>query len=65
MRAHVLPVRPPAGMTPQDFVELMGHDKKVAAGKIRLVLMRGIGLAVVSGDFEPRALQATLEQFTA
>jgi 3-dehydroquinate synthase len=60
-----LPVRPPAGMTPQDFVELMGHDKKVAAGKIRLVLMRGIGLAVVSGDFEPRALQATLEQFTA
>lgn len=60
-----LPVKPPAGMTPGDFIELMGHDKKVAAGKIRLVLMRGIGLAVVSGDFDPRALQATLEQFTA
>jgi 3-dehydroquinate synthase len=29
------------------------------------VLMRGIGLAVVSGDFDKAALQATLEHFTA
>ena len=59
-----LPVKPPAGMTPDQFLELMGHDKKVANGKLRLVLMRGIGLAVVSGDFDKDALQATLEHFT-
>jgi 3-dehydroquinate synthase len=60
-----LPTKPPAGMRPDDFVELMGHDKKVAAGKIRLVLMRGIGLAVVSGDFDGKAFQGTLAHFTA
>jgi len=58
-----LPTKPPAGMKPDEFLELMGHDKKVAAGKLRLVLMRGIGLAVVSGDFDRAALQATLEHF--
>jgi len=58
-----LPVKPPLGMQPAQFLELMGHDKKVAAGKLRLVLMRGLGLAVVSGDFDRNTLQATLEQF--
>lgn len=60
-----LPTRPPSGMTPGHFLELMGHDKKVAAGKLRLVLMRNIGMAVLTADFSDQALRTTLEHFTA
>ncbi len=58
-----LPVRPPAGLTPVRFLELMGHDKKVKAGRLRLVLLRGLGAADITDAFEPRALDATLAQF--
>jgi len=40
--------------------QLMGMDKKVLAGRLRLVLMRGLGDGVVSGECPPEALQATL-----
>ena len=30
------------------YLELMRHDKKVQDGKLRLVLLKGIGKAVVS-----------------
>jgi 3-dehydroquinate synthase len=58
-----LPVKAPKGMRPDDFMSLMAHDKKVAAGKLRLVLMRNIGEAVLSRDFDAAALQATLAHF--
>ena len=41
-------------------LELMGMDKKVLAGRIRLVLLRRIGDGVVDGDYPAEALQATL-----
>jgi 3-dehydroquinate synthase len=41
-------------------LELMGMDKKVLAGRIRLVLLRGIGAGVIEGDYPAEALQATL-----
>ncbi|MFX8354857.1 3-dehydroquinate synthase, partial [Acinetobacter baumannii] len=40
-----LPMKPPAGMTPDDFTRLMARDKKVASGKLRLVLLRALGEA--------------------
>jgi 3-dehydroquinate synthase len=58
-----LPVRPPKGLSPQRFLELMGHDKKVQSGRLRLVLLKALGTAVVTDAFDPRALQATLEHF--
>ncbi|WP_295685477.1 3-dehydroquinate synthase [uncultured Nevskia sp.] len=58
-----LPVRPPAAMTPDDFRSLMARDKKVAAGKLRLVLMRAIGEAATTADFDVAALDATLDHF--
>ncbi|HEU0197937.1 MAG TPA: 3-dehydroquinate synthase [Nevskiaceae bacterium] len=58
-----LPTRPPEAMTPADFRELMMHDKKVAAGHLRLILLRELGHAVVTADFDPRALDATLAAF--
>jgi 3-dehydroquinate synthase len=39
---------------------LMGLDKKVLAGRIRLVLLRRLGEGVVSGDYPSEALEATL-----
>jgi 3-dehydroquinate synthase len=55
-----LPVDPPAGMTPERFLELMAVDKKVLDGQLRLVLLQAIGEAVISADFDPAALHATL-----
>ncbi|MEQ1440522.1 3-dehydroquinate synthase [Fontimonas sp. SYSU GA230001] len=58
-----LPVRPPAGMSPDDFVRNMALDKKVAGGRLRLVLLRALGEAVVTGDFDPAKLAETLDHF--
>lgn len=55
-----LPVKPPPGMTVEGFKALMGHDKKVAKGRLRLVLMRALGQAELTADFDPAALDATL-----
>ena len=41
-------------------LELMGMDKKVLAGRIRLVLMSKVGEGVVAGDYPADALQSTL-----
>jgi 3-dehydroquinate synthase len=46
-------------------LELMGMDKKVLAGKIRLVLLKSLGEAVVTGDYDPDVLQATLQHATS
>ena len=58
-----LPTTPPPGMTPDDFRTLMARDKKVAVGRLRLVLMRALGEAVTTADFDPAALDATLDHF--
>jgi 3-dehydroquinate synthase len=60
-----LPVTPPPAMRLDDFRSLMSLDKKVAGGKLRLILMRGLGDAIVSADFDPQALEATLRHFSA
>lgn len=59
-----LPVRAPA--IPVDrFLSLMSADKKVLDGKIRLVLLKGVGSAVIT-DEAPRAqLLATLREMQA
>jgi 3-dehydroquinate synthase len=55
-----LPVAPPPELSADRFLELMSVDKKVLAGKLRLVLLKRLGEAVVSGDVPPPALRATL-----
>jgi 3-dehydroquinate synthase len=49
----------------QTAVELMQMDKKVLAGKVRLVLMEKIGRAIVTSDFSQSALDATLQEHFA
>lgn len=42
------------------LAEKMKIDKKVAAGRIRLVLLKAIGKSVVTGDYDDAALRETL-----
>jgi 3-dehydroquinate synthase len=49
----------------EKYIEYMGVDKKVEAGKIRFVLLRRIGEAFVTGDVPEAALRATLTEAAA
>ncbi len=55
-----LPTSPPPEMDEAQFLELMSIDKKVVRGELRLVLLKAIGDATVTGDFKPDLLGETL-----
>ncbi len=57
-----LPVTPPIGMETDEFLALMAVDKKVLDGRLRLVLLRSIGDAVVTADFPLALLETTLKE---
>lgn len=60
LKAAGLPLDPPAlGLT--RYLELMGHDKKVAGGRIHFVLLKRIGEATVSGEVPRAALADVLD----
>jgi 3-dehydroquinate synthase len=48
------------GHSPASILEHMQIDKKVRSGRLRLILMRGIGEAFVTGDYPAQALDTTL-----
>ena len=56
-----LPVDPPR-LGRDRMLDLMGMDKKVKGGELRLVLLDGIGLATVTADYPRDALEALLEE---
>ena len=58
-RAH-LPTAPPAGISAARFRELMLHDKKNVGGRIRLVLLKGLGKSCVTRDYDDAQLEAVL-----
>ncbi len=58
-----LPVKPPASLQREQWLELMAVDKKVIDGRIRLVLLQGIGHAVVTTEFEMSELYNTLDEY--
>lgn len=43
------------------YLRLMGLDKKVEAGKMRFILLRGIGDAFITADIPPGLLEETLD----
>ena len=63
LTAAGLPVSVPEGMTADQFMALMSVDKKVQDGLIRLVLLKGIGKAVMSDDYSAEKLAETLAAF--
>jgi 3-dehydroquinate synthase len=56
-----LPVEPPAGITVEQYLDLMLSDKKAEFGKIRFVLLKAIGRAVIEGDIDSELLKSTLK----
>ncbi|WP_049631807.1 3-dehydroquinate synthase [Cellvibrio sp. pealriver] len=56
-----LPVKAPSDMTPDQFMSLMGVDKKVLDGRLRLVLLAAMGQAIVTSDIDMGMLQATFD----
>lgn len=60
-----LPVHPPSveEMDNAQFLDLMAGDKKVQAGTIRLVLLKEIGKAFVTGDYPQALLEQTLTEW--
>lgn len=54
-----LPVIAPA-LGVERYLDLMGLDKKVVDGKIRLVLQQGIGKSLVTSDYDMALLKETL-----
>ncbi|RYY76685.1 MAG: 3-dehydroquinate synthase [Gammaproteobacteria bacterium] len=57
-----LPTKAPQEMTPEQFIELMGVDKKVVDGRLRLVLLKSLGSAIITSDIDAGLL---LETFAA
>jgi len=55
-----MPVEPPADITVEQYLELMSSDKKAELGKIRFVLLKAIGEAVIEGDIDGELLESTL-----
>ena len=58
-----LPVNPSTDFKAQELKKLMGLDKKVQGGKLRLILSRGIGKAFVCDDYDEVLLDKTLSKF--
>ena len=59
-----LPVVAPA-LGPDKYLQLMGLDKKVSEGKMRFILLKHIGEAVIHSDVPSRILVETLTECTA
>src|SRR5574343_46648 len=57
-RAH-LPVKCPA-IPLEQFLSYMSHDKKVLNGQLRLVLIRQLGQAVITKDFDVELMQQAI-----
>jgi 3-dehydroquinate synthase len=54
-----LPTKAPQDMTDEQFIELMGVDKKVLDGRLRLVLLTSLGRAIVTSDIDKALLLQT------
>jgi 3-dehydroquinate synthase len=60
LRRAGLPVSPPQDMTAEQFLEVMAIDKKSIGGSITLILLRALGEAVISTDYDQAKLLETL-----
>ena len=56
-----LPVARPRALSALAMLRAMRVDKKVRRGVVRLILLKAIGEAVITSDYPPRTLRATLQ----
>ncbi len=55
-------MRAPGEISAEQMRDLMGHDKKVRAGQLRLVLLDAIGQACLEANYPESLLMQVLEQ---
>lgn len=60
-----LPTRAPAHMDYATFMKFMSVDKKVERGQLRLVLLKAIGKAVVTAEYDANLLKKTIDEHHA
>lgn len=63
LRRARLPVTPPAELGVERYVELMAVDKKNVDGKLRLILLEGIGRATLPLAVDSEPLRQTLNEY--
>ena len=57
-----LPVKSPGEMTIQKYMDGMAIDKKVDRGVIKFILLKQLGKAVITSDYDPDLLKQTLQE---
>lgn len=60
----VLPTISPDNMQPEDYLPYMWRDKKVLAGKLRLILLKKLGHAYVTSTASEEQVIAAIKRFT-
>ena len=55
-----LPLRPPPEMTVEQYLDAMAIDKKTINGSINLVVLRALGEAFITADYDQHKLEQTL-----
>lgn len=60
LAAFGLPVLPPGQISVDQFLSLMGRDKKAQAGRVRYVLLKRLGRAFVTSEVDESLLVQTL-----
>ena len=62
LRRAGLPTSPPAEISIEQYLEVMAVDKKNVDGNIRLVLLRKLGEAFTTDNYDPDKLRQTLSR---
>ena len=60
LEKSALPVKSPAEMTIDQYMNAMAIDKKTLNGTIKLVLLKKLGEAFICSDYKPELLEQTL-----
>ena len=58
-----LPITISSKIDYQDFIDAMSVDKKAIGGEVRLVLMKKMGQAFISNDYQQHNLEQTIKDF--
>jgi 3-dehydroquinate synthase len=62
LEKSALPVKSPPEMTPDDYMNAMAIDKKTLDGRISLILLKALGEAIITSDYDRDLLEQTLSQ---
>ena len=62
LEISALPVKSPAEMTIDKYMNAMAIDKKTLDGTIKLILLKALGEAIITSDYDADLLKQTLTQ---